>query len=147
MATLYYTHPDFLDHDTGPHHPESPDRLRAIWEALDAPEFGALDRREPPEATLAQIHRVHPPSQVADVLSSIPARGTATIDGDTVVSSRSGTAALRACGALTAAVDAVIGEGANAFCAVRPPGHHAEPEKARRAGANLALAGGCRGHL
>lgn len=131
MATLYYTHQAFLDHETGPHHPESPDRLRAIWEALDAPEFEDLDRREPPEATLAQIHRVHPPSHVADVLSTIPVRGMANIDGDTVVSSRSGEAALRACGALTAAVDAVMaGEGANAFCAVRPPGHHAEPEKA-----------------
>ncbi len=131
MATLYYTHQAFLNHETGPHHPESPDRLRAIWEALDAPDFGDLDRREPPEATLAQIHRVHPRSQVSDVLSTIPARGTANIDGDTVVSSCSGAAALRACGALTAAVDAVMaGEGANAFCAVRPPGHHAEPEKA-----------------
>lgn len=130
MATLYYTHQAFLNHETGPYHPESPDRLRAIWEALDAPEFKDLDRREPPEATLPQIHRVHPHSQVSDVLSAIPTRGTANIDGDTVVSSRSGEAALRACGALTAAVDAVMaGEGANAFCAVRPPGHHAEPRR------------------
>ncbi len=130
MATLYYTHQAFIDHETGPYHPESPDRLRAIWEALDAPEFEDLDRREPPEATLAQIHRVHPHSHVSEVLSAIPARGTAHIDGDTVVSSRSGEAALRACGALTAAVDAVMaGEGSNAFCAVRPPGHHAEPRQ------------------
>ncbi len=130
MATLYYTHKAFLDHDTGSYHPESPDRLRAIWEALDAPEFEGLDRREPPEATLDQVHRVHPHRQVTDVLSAIPLEGTANIDGDTVVSSRSGEAALRACGALAAAVDAVMaGEGANAFCAIRPPGHHAEPRR------------------
>ena len=130
MATLYFTHPCFLSHDTGPYHPESPDRLRAIWQALDAPEFEDLDRREPPEAKLGQIQRVHPNGRVEDVLSAIPTTGTANIDGDTLVSPGSREAALRACGALTAAVDAVVaGEGTNAFCAVRPPGHHAEPQR------------------
>jgi acetoin utilization deacetylase AcuC-like enzyme len=96
---------------------------------LDAAEFSDLDRREPPEARLEQIQRVHPASHVSEVLSAIPASGTSEIDGDTVVSEGSREAALRACGALTAAVDAVMaGEGTNAFCAVRPPGHHAEPE-------------------
>ena len=130
MTTIYYTHPSFINHDTGPYHPESPDRLRAVWEALEAPEFEALDRREPREATLVQIQRVHPHGHVDDVLSKIPASGTNHIDTDTVVSARSREAMLRACGALTAAVDAVMaGEGANAFCAVRPPGHHAEPRR------------------
>lgn len=130
MATLYYTHQVFLDHDTGPNHPERPDRLRAIWQVLDAPEFQDLERREPPEAALSQIHRVHPPSHVSDVLSAIPSAGVSNIDGDTAISPGSREAALRACGALTTAVDAVMaGEGANAFCAVRPPGHHAEPER------------------
>ena len=130
MTTLYYTHSSFINHDTGAYHPESPDRLRAVWEALEASEFEGLDRRVPPEANLVQIHRVHSHAHVEDVLSVIPASGTANIDGDTVVSARSREAILRACGALTAAVDAVMrGEGANAFCAVRPPGHHAEPRK------------------
>ena len=131
MTTLLYTHPSCLDHDPGRHHPESPARLRAVLEALDAPEFARLDRREAPEASLDDIARVHPRGFIERLLAAVPAAGHVGIDADTVLSAESGRAALRAAGAVVAAVDAVVaGEADNAFCAVRPPGHHAEPLRA-----------------
>jgi acetoin utilization deacetylase AcuC-like enzyme len=131
MTTLLYTHPACLDHDPGHHHPESPARLRAVLEALDAPEFARLDRREAPEASLGDIARVHPRGFIERLLAAVPAAGHVGIDADTVLSAESGRAALRAAGAVVAAVDAVVaGEADNAFCAVRPPGHHAEPLRA-----------------
>ena len=131
MTTLLYTHPACLDHDPGRYHPESPDRLRAVLEALDAPEFARLDRREAPEASLDDIARVHQRGFVERLLAAVPASGHVGIDADTVLSPESGRAALRAAGAVVAAVDAVVaGEADNAFCAVRPPGHHAEPLRA-----------------
>jgi acetoin utilization deacetylase AcuC-like enzyme len=131
MTTLLYTHPACLDHDPGRHHPESPDRLRAVLEALDAPEFARLDRREAPEASLDDIARVHPRGFIERMLAAVPAAGHVGIDADTILSPQSGRAALRAAGAVVAAVDAVVAsEADNAFCAVRPPGHHAEPLRA-----------------
>jgi acetoin utilization deacetylase AcuC-like enzyme len=131
MTTLLYTHPACLEHDPGEYHPESPSRLRAVLEALDAPEFARLDRREAPEATLDDIARVHPRRFVERLLAAVPADGYVGIDADTIMSPGSGEAALRAAGAVVAAVDAVFaGEADNAFCAVRPPGHHAEPGRA-----------------
>ncbi len=131
MATLYYSHPACLDHDTGRNHPECPDRLRAIEAALKADAFAALDRREAPQATREQIGRVHPQTHIDAVLAAIPKTGAAYLDPDTVVSAGSAEAGLRAAGAGVAAVDAVIsGEAETAFCTVRPPGHHAEPERA-----------------
>lgn len=128
MTTYYYTHPSFLSHDTGPGHPESAERLRAISAALDAPEFAKMVRREAPAASHDQLRLVHPQRQIDRILRAIPQRGYAYIDGDTVVSPASGEAALRAAGAVCAAVNAVLdGKADNAFCAVRPPGHHAEP--------------------
>jgi acetoin utilization deacetylase AcuC-like enzyme len=131
MTTLLYTHPACLEHDPGRHHPESPARLRAVLTALGEPEFARLERREAPEATLDDLVRVHPRRQVERILSSVPRSGHVGIDADTILSPASGTAALRAAGAVVAAVDAVVSKHAdNAFCAVRPPGHHAEPERA-----------------
>ena len=131
MTTLLYTHPACLGHDPGPHHPESPARLRAVLAALEAPEFAALDRREVPAAALDDIARVHPRRFVERLLEAVPQAGHAAIDADTVLSPGSGEAALRAAGAVIAAVDAVVaGETETAFCAVRPPGHHAEPARA-----------------
>ncbi len=131
MTTLLYTHPDCLEHDPGPYHPESPARLRAVLEALEAPEFFRLDRRKAPEAALDDIARVHPRRFVERLLAAVPASGHVGIDADTILGPASGRAALRAAGAVAAAVDAVIaGDGDNAFCAVRPPGHHAEPGRA-----------------
>jgi acetoin utilization deacetylase AcuC-like enzyme len=131
MTTLLYTHPACLEHDPGPYHPEAPARLRAVLAALDAPEFARIERREAPEAALDDIARVHPRGFVARMLAAVPSAGHAGIDADTILSPHSGRAALRAAGAVVAAVDAVMaGEADNAFCAVRPPGHHAEPERA-----------------
>jgi acetoin utilization deacetylase AcuC-like enzyme len=128
MTTLLYSHAACLDHDPGSHHPESPERLRAVLAALSAAEFAGLDRREAPRAALDDIARVHPRGYIDAVLAAIPASGHAGLDADTIVSPGSGEAALRAAGAVCAAVDAVMaGEAGNAFCAVRPPGHHAEP--------------------
>jgi acetoin utilization deacetylase AcuC-like enzyme len=130
-ATLLFTHRACLLHDPSPGHPESPARLAAILAALDALEFAPLIRREAPRAERALIERLHPADFIERLLASVPQSDYAAIDGDTILSPDSGEAALRAAGALCAAVDAVMaGEGANAFCAVRPPGHHAEPERA-----------------
>jgi len=112
-------------------HPENPGRLAAIGKALEAPEFDVLDRREAPRAEQDQIARVHPAAYVEAVLDAVPRSGYVGLDGDTILCPASGEAALRAAGAAVAAVDAVAkGEAQNAFCATRPPGHHAEPSHA-----------------
>jgi acetoin utilization deacetylase AcuC-like enzyme len=131
MTTILYSHPNCLEHDSGAHHPESPARLRAVLAALSTSEFAGLQRREAPQAAYDDIFRVHSRRFVKRVLESVPRAGYVALDADTVLSPASGRAALRAAGAVSAAVDAVIaGEADNAFCAVRPPGHHAEPERA-----------------
>ena len=131
MTTLLLTHPDCLKHDTGYGHPERADRLRAIDDALAAPQFKPLKREEAPLAELAAIERLHPKAYVEMVHASIPARDRKWLDPDTVVSPGSWEAALRAAGAAIYAVDQVMtGEADNAFCAARPPGHHAEPSRA-----------------
>jgi acetoin utilization deacetylase AcuC-like enzyme len=128
---LLYTHPACLAHDPGRHHPESPARLRAVLTAFDEPEFTRLERREAPQAARQDLLRVHPQRHVDGILGAVPKTGYVAIDADTVLSPASGEAALRAAGAVAAAVDAVVaGQGDNAFCAVRPPGHHAEPQRA-----------------
>jgi len=131
MNTLYYSHPDFLIHDTGLAHPECADRLRLIDEALAEPEFAALIRIEPaiPADIEDKIALVHGKTMIAKVLTTIPQQGTAHFDADTVVSPGSKQAALRAVAALCDAVDKIVGGQADrAFCAVRPPGHHAMPD-------------------
>lgn len=132
MHTLLYTHPVCLEHDTGDYHPECADRLRAVLKALEAEEFMFLDRREAPMASVEQLERAHAPVHVKTVLQSVPATGHQSLDGDTVLSPKSGEAALRAAGSVCAAIDEVIAAGSrtNAFCAVRPPGHHAEHKEA-----------------
>jgi acetoin utilization deacetylase AcuC-like enzyme len=131
LTTLLFTHPACLEHDPGRFHPEAPARLAAVLKALSEPRFEALERREAPAASREQLERVHPAAYVDFVLSRIPERGHASVDADTTVSPGSGEAALRAAGAVCAAVDAVMaGDATNAFCAVRPPGHHAEPDRA-----------------
>jgi acetoin utilization deacetylase AcuC-like enzyme len=131
MTTLLLTHEACLAHDPGSHHPESPARLKAVLAALGEPAFAQLARREAPRATLEQIALVHPGDFAKRLLAVVPQQGYAAIDADTVLSPGSGEAALRAAGACIAAVDAVMkGEAQNAFCAVRPPGHHAEPHHA-----------------
>ncbi len=127
MTTLLFSHPSSLDHETGPSHPERVARAEAVNQALVAAEFEALVRRQAPPADNGQIGQVHDPAYVEALLASVPAEGLVHIDPDTAVSPGSGEAALHAAGAVIAAVDAVVaGEADNAFCAVRPPGHHAE---------------------
>lgn len=127
-TTLLFTHEACFGHDPGQMHPEHPARLKAVLSALAEPEFEALARREAPRVTREQLLRVHPGDYIDEVSAAIPKQGHIGLDGDTIISPGSGEAMLRAAGAVCAAVDAVAqGEGDNAFCAVRPPGHHAEP--------------------
>ena len=131
MTTLLYNHPVCMEHDMGYGHPECPDRLVAIYGALKQPAFAALQWREAPAATLEQLTRVHPQRYLDRILAAVPKDGLRALDGDTALCPSSGEAALRAAGAACAAVDEIMaGEADNAFCAVRPPGHHAEPGRA-----------------
>ncbi len=130
MTTQLITHPACLDHDPGPYHPENPRRLEAVLAALSEPAFARLERVSAPRASDDQLCLVHPRSYVDGVLGSIPPQGRHQLDGDTIVSPGSGDAALRAAGAAVAGVDAVCeGKARNVFCAVRPPGHHAEADQ------------------
>jgi len=127
MTTVLFTHPACLDHDTGSGHPERPDRLRAVLAALESDEFKTLRRETAPLAEDMHFLLAHSVRHVDGVHQRIPSSGLAAIDPDTVVSSGSWEAARRAAGAVVAAVDLVMSRQAhNAFCAVRPPGHHAE---------------------
>ena len=131
MYTSLFSHPSCIEHDTGIGHPECPERLKAVLAALEGEAFHFLDRREAPRAEIEQLARVHPISYIERVLAAIPAEGHVELDNDTILSPSSGEAALRAAGAVCAAVDAVMtGEARNAFCATRPPGHHAETRQA-----------------
>ena len=126
---IIYTHPACLLHDTGPEHPECPARLQVVLEALRE-HHGDLDWREAPRAKLGDLHRVHT-HELIDAVMDNHFTGHRMLDPDTVACPDSRTAALRAAGAGIAAVDAVMnGEAETAFCAVRPPGHHATPNTA-----------------
>ncbi len=132
--TVFYSHADFAMHDTGMGHPESAARLAVIEQALAGPEFAGLLRRAPEMAADVEnlLSLVHGESHIAKVFASVPREGgLAYLDADTPVSPGSLHAALLAVSAACQAVAAVCGGGAErAFCALRPPGHHAEPERA-----------------
>jgi acetoin utilization deacetylase AcuC-like enzyme len=120
-----------LYHETPSGHPECSDRLRAVLHALEDEAFQYLAREEAPLATRDQVSLVHPAYFVDAVLKAVPAEGFASLDPDTHLSPGSGEAALRAAGAVVTGVDRVMaGKAKNVFCAVRPPGHHAEPTRA-----------------
>jgi acetoin utilization deacetylase AcuC-like enzyme len=125
-----YTHPSCLQHDPGPGHAEAPSRLRAVLQALDHDRYAAIDRIEAPRATREQLLRVHAADYVDRILAIAPVDATVRLDEDTVMSPGSAEAALHAAGAAVAAVDAVMVRGGHAFCAVRPPGHHATADRA-----------------
>ncbi|MFN6955020.1 MAG: histone deacetylase family protein [Acetobacteraceae bacterium] len=131
MSVLLLSHRACLDHDAGSDHPECPDRLRAVLRALEHPDFLLLQRDEAPRATVEQLTRVHPPAYVEAILGIRPGPGHRfALDPDTWMSHGSAEAALRAAGAAVQAVEEVAaGRVKRAFCAVRPPGHHAEPER------------------
>lgn len=131
MSTGYFTHPDCLAHDMGPGHPECPQRLLAIADHLRVQGLDALMlQREAPLAKLSDLGLAHESNYVAtldDFLHQLEATGdTRALDPDTLACPGTRSAAWRAAGAAVAATDAVIdGQLDNAFCAVRPPGHHA----------------------
>jgi len=131
MSTAYISHPDFMKHETGRHHPECPERIAAIEDQLIQSRLDThLKRIDPPLASEADITRVHSEDHLAFVKSKAPSSGYSMIDGDTIMNPATWTVSLRAAGAAMAAVDAVMqGEVNNAFCAIRPPGHHAEPHR------------------
>jgi len=132
MPTLYISHPAFLQHDTGYGHPERADRLRSIESVLEDESFQFLHREEAPQVDEATLARVHGPDYIKALKKAAPEDGHIYVDGgDTVMSPKSWEAALRAAGAAVMAVDQVMSRGArNVFCAVRPPGHHAEARQA-----------------
>ena len=127
MSTLFLSHPACLDHETGAGHPERPDRLRAIEQALEEERFQTLAREQAPRAPLEIVALVHPMDYVEAIRNASPADGIVHIDADTSMSPGSFEAALRAAGGAMRAVDEVMNQkAANAFVAIRPPGHHAE---------------------
>lgn len=133
MTTLLISHPSFLEHDTGPGHPERADRLRAVEKVLAHEAFNALVREDAPmrDDVVEQIERAHSAAYFEKIRAATEHLDHSThLDSDTVASPGTWQAALRAVGAGLHAVDAVVaGRAQNAFCAVRPPGHHAESDK------------------
>ena len=131
MTTALFFHDSFLRHDTGPLHPENPERLRAILSGLkEAGLWEALKNVSPEPATEEEILLCHP-RQHLEFIRECSRSGSFQIDPDTHVSSHSYEAALRAAGAAVQAVDGILdGDFKNAFAAVRPPGHHATPDRA-----------------
>ncbi|HEY7239131.1 MAG TPA: histone deacetylase family protein [Burkholderiales bacterium] len=127
MSAAFITHPDCLKHEMGAHHPEQPARLSAIEDQLIASGVAPyLARYEAPLATDEQLARVHPIEYVRAIRDAAPSRGTVHLDPDTAMNPHSLNAALRAAGAAVLATDLVLkDEVKTAFCAVRPPGHHA----------------------
>jgi acetoin utilization deacetylase AcuC-like enzyme len=132
MRTAYISHPDCLLHEMGAHHPERPARLRAIEDRLIAAGLMNLLRHyEAPNASHEDLWRVHERAYVAGVEACAPREGMVMLDADTAMNPYSLQAAYRAAGAVVRAVELVMdGEVENAFCAVRPPGHHAERDRA-----------------
>ncbi|MGA7814810.1 histone deacetylase family protein [Caballeronia sp.] len=132
MATAFYSHPDCLLHDMGPWHPECPARLQAIEDQLIASRIDtSIVHEEAPLASVTELARVHTRAHIDFIQRSSPLSGCIEVDADTLMSPHSYQAALRSAGAAIAATDAVIaGTYSNAFCSVRPPGHHAEPARA-----------------
>ncbi len=127
MSTLLITHPACLDHLTPSGHPERPERLRAVERALEAVKFQTLARVEAPMAPFEIIALCHPMDYIVQLRDATPGEGMVRLDADTSMSPGSFEAALRAVGGAMHAVDEVLSnKAANAFVAIRPPGHHAE---------------------
>ncbi|MCB1538283.1 MAG: histone deacetylase family protein [Rhodospirillales bacterium] len=125
-GVIIITHPDFVKHDTGPGHPERPARIAAIMDmvARDLPDIPVIDAQS---ATDEQITRAHPPAYLMALEAQVPMRGLVALDADTTMSPGSMEAARLAAGAGIQGVDMVLdGRAGAVFCAIRPPGHHAE---------------------
>jgi acetoin utilization deacetylase AcuC-like enzyme len=132
VQTAYISHPLCLKHDMGAHHPECPARIHAIEDQLIASGlFGYLQHHDAPEVTREQLLRVHDGDYLDDIASKAPKAGILNLDGDTIMNPYTYPAALRAAGAVVMAVDIVMAQQVeNAFCNIRPPGHHAERAQA-----------------
>lgn len=132
MQTAYISHPLCLKHDMGAHHPESPARIHAVEDQLIASGLlHYLQHHDAPAATREQLLRVHNERYIASIESRVPLQGLVHIDGDTGMNPFSYQAALHAAGAVVLAVDMVMDKKIeNAFCNIRPPGHHAERSRA-----------------
>lgn len=131
MATLYLHHSAYLDHLTPVGHPERPDRIRAIDRILEHERFQTLQRETAPMGRIQDIARVHPSSYIDMLHRMAPQDGLVRVDADTTMSPGSWEAAMRGVGGACQAVDEVMaGKVGNAFCASRPPGHHAEAARA-----------------
>src|SRR5436309_13096536 len=132
MATAFITHADCARHDMGRHHPESPARLAAIEDHLISSGLaGLLERHDAPAAKVSELARVHPLEYVEAIREASPRSGIVHLDPDPAMRPHTWDAALRAAGAAVLATDLVVGGRADsAFCAVRPPGHHATRTRA-----------------
>ena len=129
MSVALYSHPAMLEHRPGEGHPERPERLAAVLDALESSDLD-LDHVSARPASRAELERVHPVALVDAMFATAPTEGLVGLDPDTWMSPGSLEAALIAAGAVVQAVEAVArGEISRAFCAVRPPGHHAEPRR------------------
>ena len=132
MTTALITHRDVVLHEIAPGHPECPQRIDAIGDRLMADAlYDFLRHHEAPLASFEQLALAHPESYVEAIRRASPERGSVQIDADTAMNPHSLDAARRGAGAAVLAVDEVLGGRAdNAFCLVRPPGHHAERTRA-----------------
>ena len=131
MTTRLYTHPIYLEHLTPAGHPERPERLEALEQAFSDERFSDLDRQQPDAADETMVLLAHPETHLASVKSAIPEEGIRPVDADTSASPKSFEAALTAIGGAVAGVDDVFsGTADNVFLAARPPGHHAETDRA-----------------
>lgn len=129
MKTLILYHDDCLNHSTGPHHPERPDRIRAVLSEIE--NTAGTEVLPAPLASMEQICRAHDPEYWHRLLELEPRHEPVALDPDTFLSPGSIKASLRASGSACFAVDQVFaGKARNAFCVVRPPGHHAEGNRA-----------------
>jgi len=127
VSTLLVTHPACATHDMGEGHPERPERMRAVDQALEHEKFQLLARDSAPRAPIEALTRVHPASYVQAIEHASPTQGRVRVDQDTSMSPGSWEAALRSAGGAVFAVDEVMTRKVmNAFVATRPPGHHAE---------------------
>jgi acetoin utilization deacetylase AcuC-like enzyme len=127
MSTLYISHPAALDHQTPLGHPERPDRILAIERVLEKERFASLIREQAPMADMQSLTLAHPEHYVVSIRDISPREGVVRVDADTIMSPGTYEAALRGAGGAVRAVDEVMtGQAANAFVAMRPPGHHAE---------------------
>ncbi len=131
MTTHYFTHRDCLFHDNGEGHPEKADRLRMVWHRIENEEFESLEHHEASKATRELLELAHTSQYLDEIETLFPKSGIVQLDPDTFMSPGTKDAALRSAGAVKDAVDVVMTrQDTNAFCAIRPPGHHAEADRA-----------------